>query len=60
MRSASVGSGAIAKTRCIACSCSMPVARPAASRSMRPPSGSGVESVMPATSSARLFTHMPW
>ena len=50
MRSASVGSGAMAKTSCIACSWSMPVARPAASRSMRPPSGSGVESVMPATS----------
>ena len=28
MRSASVGSGAMAKTSCIACSCSMPVARP--------------------------------
>ena len=43
-----------------ACSCSSPVGSPAASRTMRPPAGSGVSRVMPQIASAAPFTHSAW
>ncbi len=47
-------------TRPIAASTSTPVASPLASRSMRPPAGSGVSRVMPASCSARLLAQPAW
>ena len=41
-------------------SCSTPVARPAWSRSIRPSTGSGVLSPMPASVSAAVFTQPLW
>ena len=49
-------SGMTAVTRLRAFSRSTPVGSPFSSRSITPPSGSGVSRVMPASSSALLFT----
>ncbi len=43
-----------------ALSTKMPVGSPRASRTMRPPGGSGVARVIPAISRARRFTHSAW
>ncbi len=56
----SVGGTNRSRNEYAAPSCSVPVGSPVtASRSMRPSHGSGVSLVIPATSSARLFTHAP-
>lgn len=58
--SASVASGTRSATSCMAPSCSMPVGRPSASRSIRPSAGSGVREVTPARSRAQELAQAPW
>jgi len=50
----------MAAARSTAFSCSVPAGLPSASRSIRPPCGSTVSRVMPAASSARVFTQTLW
>ena len=53
-RSSALSSGRSARD--IAFSCSNPVASPFSSRTMHPPAGSGVSSVIPMRSSAAVLT----
>ena len=59
-RSAAVVSGRSRSTSSAALSRRVPIGTPAASRSIRPPTGSGVAAVRPASSSAFEFTQLEW
>ena len=55
-----VGCGRWRATRSMAPSCSVPVGSPSASRTIRPPAGSGVARSIPAIASARELAHATW
>ena len=52
--------GSLSVTQLIASSCSIPVARPVASRTIWPLGGSGVSSAMPAIATAAEFRQALW